>query len=546
MIELKIQTETYWQEYVVTDQDIEELTFLFLETERPMTAVELGQALVASRCQREENLVRRQLERGAVYRPNGTFAVGDDIVFPHLDFALGTVIDQRQGHNPEYGEFSVITVEFGSNGDGQAPSGGGGRARFFAAELQVPHKLAIPDELPFDDYFGFSAQDLNTRYGNLVVERLEDRLRTESQFSSFRGEWLPDSMGIDLHIGYLNIAEAIIDVGREPLAAEDILSELGLPAEVPQPTKVFCLNRALSQDDRFDDVGDMNGPAWSLCRWEPDAVLSPPLRLQYQPVMYDRTGLDVPHLQLEREIDDDTSQLIAPPTAFGASSMTLLLGYPHWREGALPLTNRMRGFFPEGSSDQHTLITFVNQASGEPSFPGWVVHSHRYVYGLEEWYKANRVLPGAYVKLDRAEGASAEGVRPRVVIDLLPRRMQREWVHVAFSAEGELAFRLQKRPIACEYDELCVWDEQGRQDIDELWSKERERDRSLDELVRRVFLDLVKLSSNGMVHAKTVYSAVNILRRCPPGLVFATLFRLPEFVTAGDGYWIYQGSDDLL
>ena len=54
MIELKIQTETYWQEYTVTDQDIEELTFLFLETERPMTAVELGQALIANRCRREE------------------------------------------------------------------------------------------------------------------------------------------------------------------------------------------------------------------------------------------------------------------------------------------------------------------------------------------------------------------------------------------------------------------------------------------------------------------------------------------------------------
>jgi hypothetical protein len=130
--------------------------------------------------------------------------------------------------------------------------------------------------------------------------------------------------------------------------------------------------------------------------------------------------------------------------------------------------------------------------------------------------------------------------------------MQREWVHVAFStgseapSGSELAFRLQKRPIAWEYDELCVLDEQKRQEIDELWAKEAERGRSLDELVRHIFVELVKLSANGMVHSKTVYSAVNILRRCPPGLVFATLFRLPEFVTAGDGYWIYQGSDDLL
>ena len=33
MIERKIQTQAYWQEYAVTDQDLEELALLFLETE---------------------------------------------------------------------------------------------------------------------------------------------------------------------------------------------------------------------------------------------------------------------------------------------------------------------------------------------------------------------------------------------------------------------------------------------------------------------------------------------------------------------------------
>jgi hypothetical protein len=551
VIERKIQTEAYWQEYAITDQDLEELSVLFLENERPMTAAEMAQSLVASHCRREENLVRRQLERGAVYRPNGAFAVGEELVFPHLDFKVGTVRGQRKGHNPEYGEFSVITVEFEGNGDGQAlagglvPAGGRPRVRSFAAELQVPHKLAVPDDQPMEAYFALSVEDLNARYGDLIAERLEERLRSEPEFLGFRGRWLPSSLGVDLHVGHLNIAEAMIDIRGEPLPTGDLLDELDLPAEIPESIKVFCLGRALSEDDRFDDVGDTDGPAWSLCRWEPDAVLSPPARLQYQPVRYGRTGLDVTHLQLEREIDDDASFLIAPPTAADASSVTILLGYPHWREGTLPLTDRTRVLFPKGSQDQHTLITFVNHSSGEPSFPGWVVHSHRYVYGLQEWYKVNKVLPGAYVKLQRAEDAGADNVHPRVVIEVLPRRMQREWVHVAFSADGELAFRLQKRPIACEYDELCVLDEQRRQEIDDLWEKEAARDRPLDDLVRKVFVDLVKLSSNGMVHSKTVYSAVNVVRRCPPGLVFAILFRLPEFVTAGDGYWIYQGSDDL-
>jgi hypothetical protein len=546
VIERKIETQAYWQEYAVTSRDLDELTLLFLEVERPMTAVELGESLIASHCQREENLIRRQLERGAVYRPNGTFSVGEDVVFPHLGFALGKVIDRRQGHNPEYGDFGVITVEFEGNGSEQSAASDKADVRSFAVELQVPHKLSIPDDVPLENRFSLSAEDLNARYGNLVAARLEERLRLEPRFLSFRGRWLPEGLAADLHIGHLNIAEALIDIQSTPMPATSILGEIDLPAEIPQSIKVFCLNRALSIDDRFDDVGDVRGPRWSLCRWEPQAVLSPPARLEYEPVTYDRTGLDVTHLQLEREIDDDASFLIAPPTAASASSATVLLGYAHWREGALPLTDRTKVFFPEGNPEQHTLITFVSDAKGESSFPGYVVHSHRYVYGLETWYKVNKILPGAYIKLERVEDAPGDDGHAHVAIQALPRRMQREWVHVAYNEGDELVFRLQKRPIAYEYEELCALDEQKRQDIDKLWKVAAERDRPFDQAVRRVFLNLVKLSSNGMVHSKTVYSAVNVLRRCPPGLVFATLFRLPEFVTAGDGYWIYQGNRELL
>jgi hypothetical protein len=175
-----------------------------------------------------------------------------------------------------------------------------------------------------------------------------------------------------------------------------------------------------------------------------------------------------------------------------------------------------------------------------------VVHEHRYVYGLKEWFKVNKVLPGAYVKLQRQSSAAEEETGWRVAISLIPRRMQREWVYVAADQDGELAFRLQKRPIAYEYDALCAFDEQKRSEMDALWAREAEQDRPFEELVRRVFVDLIKLSSNGMIHSKTVYGAVNVVRRCPPGRVFAMLFRLPEFVTAGDGYWIYQGREDIL
>ncbi len=47
--------------------------------------------------------------------------------------------------------------------------------------------------------------------------------------------------------------------------------------------------------------------------------------------------------------------------------------------------------------------------------------------------------------------------------------------------------------------------------------------------------ELTKLNPNGTVHAKSVYSAVNIVRRCPPGPIFHALISNPNFRDAGNG-----------
>jgi hypothetical protein len=52
--------------------------------------------------------------------------------------------------------------------------------------------------------------------------------------------------------------------------------------------------------------------------------------------------------------------------------------------------------------------------------------------------------------------------------------------------------------------------------------------------------ELVKLSPQGTVHAKTIYSAVNVLRRTPPGPVFAQLSTEACFVSMGGGYWTFD------
>jgi hypothetical protein len=120
--------------------------------------------------------------------------------------------------------------------------------------------------------------------------------------------------------------------------------------------------------------------------------------------------------------------------------------------------------------------------------------------------------------------------------------MQREWTRmVATNTDGGLGLTMQKRPVACEYDELCLLDEPDRDIGDALWQETQEHDQPLDALIKSVFLELAKLTPSVTVHAKTLYVAVNVVKRCPPGLVFSTLFRRSEFVTTGDGYWVFQG-----
>jgi len=526
VIDRRIQTEGYWRdEFEVTDQDLTFLNDQFLEEHRPIALMDLARSLIVDYCRRTEAAVQRQLAKGTVYRPNAAFEIGEQVVFPHLDFAVGTVVSQREGHNPEYQAFEVITVEFE---DGQEKTE-------FAAELQEPHKLAFADESSWESVFAISPDMLYDSYGELVATKLSQVFADRGDYVEFRGYWLPGAMAVDIHVGLLNIAEAMLVMQEKPLQPQELLGELDLPDEVPDEIKIFCLNKMVSRDERFIDVGTESQVVWSLQRWIPEAARKAPDYMRYEPVTYDRTGLDVTHLQLEREIDDEASQLMAPPTAAAATDLTLLLTYPHWRNGSLPLTARTRVFFPKGLPGQLSQITFLDRVGGG-QFTGWVVHEHKYVYGLADWYEANNIPVGAHIRLERTQDPLV------IAVDFVPRRMQREWTRmVVMGEDGRLAFTMQKRPIACEYDELCLIDELDREVGDQVRSA-IDPQADLGEVTRDVFLELAKLTPSVAVHAKTLYSALNVAERCPPGRVFATLFSMPEFVTTGDGYWVYQGS----
>ncbi len=502
VIQRKTQTPEYWHHFALSPTDIEFLRTLLLDADKPLATHELADALVAERIRREESELRAELTRGTIYQPKKHFALGDKILFPQLDYRLGEVIELRPGQNPEYGEFQVITVEFG----------GGRRQRSFAAGLTAPHKLNAdaPDILqagPVIDpkaVLGGPAHDLPARLGTA--------LRDEDAFAVFEDRWLPRDLLAEVHVGHLNIAEAVIEMNQTPLDTATLLKELDLPKDISEQINAFSLQAALAADERFDQVGAGDERRWFLKRLEPAEALAAPEILRYKPLNYDRSTLTPDLEQLAFQLDDEWSEAMEQVDERKAvQTASVVLTFPHAISGTLPLNRRTRPLFPAGHGER-TMVMLVDGRWGN-RFPAWVNHPGRYIAGLQAWMEKHKLPAGAQITLERRPDGD-------IVVDFKPKRMRREWMRWAQNGEeGRFDIQLRKQEISCEYDEQMVIGAEKTEDLARY--RAQFASASLRDLVFEIFSDLAGLS--GSVNAKTVYSAVNVVRRLTPEPVFAAL-----------------------
>jgi len=514
VIQRATQSPDYWgPKFTVQPDDLDYLLNKFLDDELPRSIDELTLELMRYRCQREEAILSRELVKGSLYQPRSAYSIGESIVFPAYQFAVGKVTGLRDGINPEVGSFKVIQVEM--------PDGG---TREFAAEYRLPHRLNADDVFAGDQSL-LSSEELFTRYGKGVVEPLAQKLEAGPDFVQLAGKWFPRSLVAEVNVGHLNLAEAVLDVAQGgPLPTDALLKDIGLPPAINRQLQIFSLNYALFEDERFDEVGPAGEVLWFLRRLQPPEVLFQPPRLAAAEVAYDRSRLDAALARIERDIDDELSRIPAPDDDY--EEITFVLTFPHRRVGAVPLSPRIARLFPTGRT--HRIRFMFEDARTGHRWPGWVVREHSYAFGLETWYDANEVPAGAYIELRRSD---EPGV---VMIDLQGRRLKRDWVRVAQVRDGRLAFEMLKRPIACDYDDLMVIVADDLNAVDEVWLRAEKR--SLADLIGELFPELAKLSPQGTVHAKSLYAAVNMLRRVAPGPLFAEWTLHPRVRVVGDGY----------
>ena len=207
----------YWTDLQITRQDIEYLHNHLFEHETPLTARELVSVLIDERI-RAERLAMQQLREaaGKTFLPRETYQVGDELIFPALNWKHGTVTAVRPGTNPEIGSFDVLTVDMGN-----------GAERLFASNLP-DHELN--DQPNHVEEEGFDAGEILHTYGSALEKKIEAAFQSDDDLVRIAGRWFPRALLVDVNVGHLNLAEAVLDMaGGEPLPTSALLKDVPCP-----------------------------------------------------------------------------------------------------------------------------------------------------------------------------------------------------------------------------------------------------------------------------------------------------------------------------
>lgn len=515
----------YWETLDLQDDDVEQIYNHLLELETPLPANELVEVLVKGRLEHELKAAeRKQSEGGKVYLPKEEYAVGERVVFPTQGWKSGSVTGIRPARTYSEIPHKVIEVEFDD-----------GEKKEYASGLEE-HKLNIPVTIADDDPM-LSPSAVISNHGDRLAEKIYVTLKDNPDFVYIAGRWFPRALLVDVNVGNLNLAEAVLDITEGgPLPTTEILTHVGLPEGVNENLARFSLDLAMQEDPRFDEVGSTGNVAWFLKRQEPADVQATPLFLQYSPLDYPEDDLTEEMLDLEGRLDDELSptrgRQVTP-----ADKLTVALIYPHWRSGTLPLTPRLAQLFPTAYESPRVRFMLVDGQSSE-KFPGWVVRFERYVYGLREWYLEKGIMPGSKVTLKRGKNPG------EVIVSTEPHRSTKEWVRTALvGTDGGVVYAMLKQPVSTTYDDwMMVTMPADTSSLDQAWQNRSKKPLPFEQVVVDTLRELSKLNPQSHVHLAELYSALNVVYRCPPGPIMALLTSRPWFIHVGDLHFRYDDS----
>jgi len=513
------QLNAWLTSFMLDVNDIQHINHYLLEIARPQSLDNLISAVLANRLeQANQKQQARNKKQMSLYRPGQTYEAGQQLLFPLLENATGKVLAVRAGNNPDIGTFNVIQVQLSD----------GSRYEFASNLPEHPlnqrdfHELA-ENELPFNNLPEAHEMALPA-----LRATVQSQLMQLPDFICLSNTWFLKQMLLEINEFHLNLVEALLDMANGgPLRTTELLPHLGLNETDDLSLLEFSLNYVLSQDDRFDEVGPKGEVMWYLKAKEPAAVLLVPPRLQ----MPEYTNIPTIHLpealeRLVKEINDewDDCALDGKPT----SNVDIFIPYHHLTSGTLPLNARTSPLFPSALSTQRVRFSIIDGNTGQ-RFSGWVVRPGRFVYGLAPLYEKYGALAGALVNI--APGSNPD----EVVIRLHRRNKGADWIRTIQNQENQLRMTMLRQGVSVKMlDEVAVA-VASQAEADALF--ERSLNRTVERVVEQSFRELVKLSQQGSVHATTLYSTVNTVKRLTARQVFSVLVNASYCEPVGDAYW---------
>jgi hypothetical protein len=443
------------------------------------------------------SLNNQKLSDGKRYIPKDKFNTSDVLIFPALGWKKGTVSNIRESNNPDLPPFEVITVDF-ENSD----------SLLFASELEN-HILNEPLTVNENDP-AFKPDDVFINYGESITQLISENLEVTEDLVRIAGRWFPRALLVDINVGHLNLVEAVLDMSDGgPLPTRSLMEQIELPTDVNSKLTEFSLNLALEEDGRFDEVGPAGETLWFLNRLEPEGVREPPITLRYQ---NENASLSSASDPLVNQLISNIFDELEPDSGKveKADQVTISLIYPHWRAGTLPMTKVIRKLFPSAYEAPRVQFTFID-ANSKEQVSGWVVRTNKYVYGLKDWYQSLDLIPGNHITISRGEKPG------EVIISAGKKKPSREWIRTALiGADGGFVFAMLKQLVSGSFDERMAIVVPDGEALDKIWETGNYTRQPLEITVKKVMKELAKLNPQGHVHVQELYSAINLIRRCPP------------------------------
>ena len=517
-----------WSTITIDENDLDMIYNRLLEEETPMTPLQLAESLIENRIKEYKKINKEETKKDDIYyRPKNNYAEGDEIEFPLQNGRKGIVESVRKGINPAIGDFSVVTVLFDD-----------GSKKEYAACFQ-DHKLNKydydnPDQNLIDPKY------VSRKYGRKIAKNIAAVLSSNDDLVRIGNFWFPQALLTEVNPGYLNLAEAVLEMAEgQPMHTEEILEQLEYPMDSNPELTIFSFNYAMQNDNRFGEVGPANVVLWTLKEMQPEDVRKTPMTLKFSDQLAaidtDAEATEISFSGIQDELEKD--QLIEPVES--ADSVRVTLSYPHWKAGTIPLIGSLQSIFPTANETDSVVFTFRDKKTGE-SFIGWVILSKNYVCGLKPWYRANGIIPGSIFRVNRTDDPGI------IELELIPPRSSKDWI-LTFNLDekNHFSFVTNQHKVTTEFDERMAIYVENMPQLDTFWEINNRKEANITRQIETVFRELAKDNPQGIIHFNEVYSAMNLLRRIPPSLLYSILLKEESIQRIDEMYFKLINKDEV-